>query len=168
MATDPESDEGSASAGILVDRISPALSAPKSESSKPVQIRTYPVGQKRLFDVAVQTWPRDNFWSLNCLAVALTAGVILKEEKKSSLVGERQFGRHLRRQFGRGQLRVEKIISRRWGDNFCRENVKMSRRALWVPAQDATKTKTNVYKFAPPLGCRPKRCCGNTAFQEGF
>ena len=31
---------------------------------------------------------------------------IFKQEKVSSLVGERQFGRHLKRQFGRGQTRV--------------------------------------------------------------
>ena len=40
--------------------------------------------------------------SLNCLASTLTAGVILTEEKKPSLEGERQFRRHFRRQFGRG------------------------------------------------------------------
>ena len=34
--------------------------------------------------------------------ITLTAGVILKEEKWPSLVGERQFWRHFRRQFGRG------------------------------------------------------------------
>ena len=39
---------------------------------------------------------------LTCLAITLTAGVILKEEKKPSPVGERQFGRHFRRRFGRG------------------------------------------------------------------
>ena len=42
------------------------------------------------------------FLSLNCLAVTLIAGVILKEEQMPSLVGERQFWRHFRRQFGRG------------------------------------------------------------------
>ena len=42
------------------------------------------------------------FLSLTCLAITLTAGLILKEDKKTSLMGERQFGRHFRRQFGRG------------------------------------------------------------------
>ena len=42
------------------------------------------------------------FLSLNCLAVTLTVGVILKEEKMPSLVGERHVWRHFRRQFGRG------------------------------------------------------------------
>ena len=39
--------------------------------------------------------------SLNCLAIALVAGVILREVLKPSLRGERQFGMHLKRQFGR-------------------------------------------------------------------
>ena len=42
------------------------------------------------------------FLSLTCLAITLTTGLILKEGKKPSLVGERQFGRHFRRQFRRG------------------------------------------------------------------
>ena len=42
------------------------------------------------------------FLSLTCLTITLTAGLILKEDKKPSLMGERQFGRHFRRQFGRG------------------------------------------------------------------
>ena len=61
-----------------------------------------PVGQKRQIDVAGQKLPRDNFCLSTCLAITLTAGLILKEDKKPSLVGERQFGRHFRRQFGRG------------------------------------------------------------------
>ena len=42
------------------------------------------------------------FLFLTCPAITLTAGLILKEDKKPSFVGERQFGRHFRRQFGRG------------------------------------------------------------------
>ena len=34
------------------------------------------------------------FLRLNCRAFALTAEALLKEEKKPSLVGERQIGRH--------------------------------------------------------------------------
>ena len=45
---------------------------------------------------------RETILSLNCLAVTITAGAILKEEKMPSLVGERQFWGHFRRQFGRG------------------------------------------------------------------
>ena len=37
-----------------------------------------------------------------CFAITLTTGVILKEENRPSLVGERQFERHFRRHFGRG------------------------------------------------------------------
>ena len=47
------------------------------------------------------------FLPLNCRAITLTTGAILKEEKMSSSVGERQFGRHFMRQFGRGELRVK-------------------------------------------------------------
>ena len=39
--------------------------------------------------------------SLSCLAVILTAGVILKEEKMPSVVGERQFWRYYRRHWAR-------------------------------------------------------------------
>ena len=55
-----------------------------------------PEGLERHLDAARQKLPRDNF----CRAITLTAGSILKEEKKPSLVGERQFGRHLKRQLG--------------------------------------------------------------------
>ena len=47
------------------------------------------------------------FLSPNCLAITLTAGVILKKEQMPSLVGERPFWRHFRRHFGRGYLRVK-------------------------------------------------------------
>ena len=63
---------------------------------------------------------------------ALTAGAILKEETMSSIVGERQFGRHFKRQFGRGQLRV-KNWRETVGSQFLPRGIKMSRRALWVP-----------------------------------
>ena len=59
----------------------------------------YPEGPERHLDAARQKLPRDNF----CRAITLTAGAILKEEKMSSIVGERQFGRHfLRDNLGEG------------------------------------------------------------------
>ena len=64
--------------------------------------------------------PQDNF----CLSIVLELpspqGFILKEEKCPSLVGERQFGRYFRRQLGEGNCE-SKIVSRQWGDDFCRE-----------------------------------------------
>ena len=54
-------------------------------------------GPERHLDAARQKLPRDNF----CRSIA-AQWAILKEEKMSSLVGERQFGKHLKRQFGRG------------------------------------------------------------------
>ena len=44
------------------------------------------------------------------VAITLTAGEIWKEEKTPSLMGEGQFGGHFRRQFGRGQLRVQNCL----------------------------------------------------------
>ena len=57
-------------------------------------------GPERHLDAARQKLPRDNF--CRSIAAQLTTGTILKEEKMSSIVGERQFGRHFRRRFGRG------------------------------------------------------------------
>ena len=42
------------------------------------------------------------FLPLNCLAIARIAGAISKEAVNPFPMGERQFGRHVRRQFGRG------------------------------------------------------------------
>ena len=69
--------------------------------------------------------------SLTCLAITLTAGLILKDDKKASLVGERQFGRRFRRQFGRGYLRV-KNCPETVGRQFLPRDINLSRRALWV------------------------------------
>ena len=69
--------------------------------------------------------------SLNCLVITLTAGVILKEEEMPSRVGERQFGRHFRRQYGRGQLRVKNCLET-VGRQILPRGIKMSRRALWA------------------------------------
>ena len=74
-----------------------------------------------------------HFLPLNCRAITLTTGAILKEEEMSSTVGERQFGRHFKRQFGRGYLRV-KNCRETVGSQFLPRGIKMSRRALWVPA----------------------------------
>ena len=68
--------------------------------------------------------------SLSCLAVTLTAGVILQEEKMPCPVAERQFWRHFRRQFGRGQLRVENCRET-VGSQLLPRDIKVSRRALW-------------------------------------
>ena len=46
--------------------------------------------------------PRDNFCLSLVSQLPSHAGLIVKEDKKPSLVGERQFGRHFMRQFGRG------------------------------------------------------------------
>ena len=45
---------------------------------------------------------RETILPLNCRAITLATGAVLKEEKMSSIVGERQFGRHFKRQFERG------------------------------------------------------------------
>ena len=47
-------------------------------------------------------------------------GLILKEDKKPSLVGERQLGGILGDNLGEGNCE-SKIASRQWEDNFCRE-----------------------------------------------
>ena len=72
--------------------------------------------------------PRDNF----CLAITLTARVILKEAKKSPLLRGRDSlgGIFLGDNLGEGDCE-SRIASRQWGDNFCRETSRC-RRALWV------------------------------------
>ena len=59
-------------------------------------------------------------------------GIVWKEEKIPSLVGERQCGRHFRRQFWARVIASQNCLET-MGDNFCRETsmIKMSRRALW-------------------------------------
>ena len=73
---------------------------------------TFPVGQKRHPDVASEVLPGDKFCLLIVSQLSLSR-VHFSERHKSPLRGERQFGRHFKRQFGRGQLRVKK----------CRETV---------------------------------------------
>ena len=55
--------------------------------------------------------------SLNCLTITLTTGVILKEDKKPSLVGERQFGRHFRRYLG-ARVIASQRLSRDSGESI--------------------------------------------------
>ena len=78
---------------------------------------------------------RETILSLNCLAVTLTAGVILKEEKMPSLVGvlwaRDSFGGILGDNLG--EVNCEsKIVARQWGVNFCRE----TSRCLAGPSAD--------------------------------
>ena len=68
------------------------------------------------------------FLSLNCLAITLTAGVILSEEKMPSLVGESTLGGILGDDLGEGNCE-SKIVSRQWGRLFLPRDIKMSRRA---------------------------------------
>ena len=49
----------------------------------------------------------------------------------SSIVGERHFGRHFKRLFGRGLLRV-KNCRETVGSQFLPRGIKMSRKALWA------------------------------------
>ena len=67
--------------------------------------------RERHLDAARQKLPRNY----------LTAGAILKEERKPSFVGERQFGRHFKRQFGCEGNCESKIAPRHRGVNSCRE-----------------------------------------------
>ena len=78
---------------------------------------------------------REKLLPLNCCAITLTTGAILKEEKMSSIVGERQFRRHFKRQFGRGQSRV-KNCRETVGGQFLPRGIKISRRALWERATE--------------------------------
>ena len=57
---------------------------------------------------------------LNCRAITLTAGALLKEEKKPSLVGERHLEAISRDNLGEGNCE-SKFAARQWGVNFCRE-----------------------------------------------
>ena len=47
-----------------------------------------------------------------------------------SLVGERQFGRHFRRQFG-ARVTASQKLSRDSGETILPQDIKMCRRALW-------------------------------------
>ena len=60
------------------------------------------------------------FLSLNCLAITLTARVILKEEKCPLLWARNNLGGISGDNSGEGNCE-SKIVSRQWGDNFCCE-----------------------------------------------
>ena len=96
---------------------------------------------------------------LNCRATTLTAGAILKEEQMSSTVGERQFRRHFKRQFGRGQLRV-KNCCKTVGSQFLPRGIKMPRRALWVFVEVAVnfpqenQRESNMHRIVVTILCR--------------
>ena len=75
----------------------------------------HPVGPERHLDAARQKLPRDNFCRSIAAQLPSPMGAILKEEKMSSIVGERQFGRHIKRQFGCEGNCESKIAARQWG-----------------------------------------------------
>ena len=56
----------------------------------------------------------------NRLAITLTAGVMLKEEKSPLLWARDSLRGILGDNLGKGKWE-SKIVSRQWGDNFCRE-----------------------------------------------
>ena len=60
------------------------------------------------------------FLSLNCLAITLTWGVILEEEKMPLLLARDSLGGILGDNLGEGNCE-SKIVSRQWGVNSCRE-----------------------------------------------
>ena len=61
--------------------------------------------------------------SLSCLAITLTAGVILKEEESPLLWARDSLGGIFGDNLSEGNCE-SKIVSRWWGDNFCRETSK--------------------------------------------
>ena len=62
------------------------------------------LGWRNIGAMALCLWPVQvrKLISLDCLANILTAGFVLKEAFKPSSVYEEHFGRHFKRQFGRG------------------------------------------------------------------
>ena len=78
-----------------------------------------PLGQKKHLDVAGQKFPRDSFLSLNCLAIALNAGVILKEKTYPLLWARDSLGGILGDNVDKGNCE-SKIVSTQWGDTVCR------------------------------------------------
>ena len=69
------------------------------------------MGQKSHLDVAGQKLPRDNFCPASCLAIALIAGVILKEEKCPLLRARDSLGGIFGDNLGEGNCE-SKIVSR--------------------------------------------------------
>ena len=71
----------------------------------------------------------------------------------SCIVGERQFGRHFKRQFGRGQLRV-KNCRETVGSHFLPRGIKMSRRALWLKVSKVAERKSPEFSNVCKKGNR--------------
>ena len=121
-------------------------------------------GPERHLDAARQKSPRDNFCRSIAAQLPSPRG---KEEKMSSIVGERQSGRHFKRQFGRGQLRV-KNCRETVGSQFLPRGIKMSRRALWEGKKKEPKPKL----FGPDIfgwgGGLPRKGVGAKKFGMSF
>ena len=66
---------------------------------------------------------------------------------KTSLVGERQFGRHLGDNLGEGN-RESKIVSRQWGDDFCCETARCLARPSGWPKNRGKSSARNGEKMA--------------------
>ena len=64
------------------------------------------------------------------------------ERGKNALVGQRQFWRHFRRQFGRGNC-DSKIVARQWGVSFCRETSPEGPRIEKIQSREAILKKSS-------------------------
>ena len=129
-----------------------------------LKVNDLPVGQKRHLDVAGQKLPRDNFVSQLSRSYP-HRGVMLKEKRMPSLVGERQFGGILGDTLGEGNCE-SKIVARQWGVHFCRETA----RRLSGPSGLFSRVLFFLFapfaghpSFSPLLGtfspCSPPRKC---------
>ena len=98
-------------------------------------------------DVAGQKLPRDNF-CLSTVSQLPSRRGNFEREKKPSLVGERQFWKHFRRQFGREQSRV-KNCRETAGSQFLPRDIKVSRRALWEGVLDPPRPKFRGRRVRP-------------------
>ena len=95
--------------------------------------------------------------SLTCLANTLTAGLILKDDKKSPLLWGRDIlGGISGDNLGEGNCE-SKIASRQWGDNFLPRDINLSRRALWAGAKSPKSGKEDVGALKPPLPTTPEK-----------
>ena len=95
----------------------------KSLRSQQIGDHPHPEGLERHLDAAEAKTAARQFLPLNCRASALTAGEILKEEKKPSLWGRDKLGGILR----------DKNCRETVGSQFLPRGIKMPRRALWAP-----------------------------------
>ena len=123
----------------------------------------FPEGSDRHLNAARQKLPRDDFCRSTAAQLPSPRGQFWKKKKETSLVGERQFGRHCKRQLGEGNCE-SKITARQWGVNFLRE----ASRCLAGPCSSKTQGRGNENSarsfltevfFEPPPGVmdvRPK------------